>query len=1258
MRFAFWTEKLRQRMAGLSRRRPVPQVHPQAERCEARCLPTVSALLFTDPFNTLLKDLTIQSDSNDDITVSVSGGFVQITSGNGGGAQVALPGQPTNLDPATLARIDIIGSDDVNRITLSGVNTTNLFSATLVVTVTGRDSNDRIDATGSDIAMSFSGGNGADVLIGGLANDTLDGNDGADTLTGNLGDDSLLGGNGADSIFGNAGLDLINGGDGADSIAAGDDADNVNSGNGADTIDGGLGDDILNGDGGNDSINGNDGNDSILGGADQDSIQGGAGNDTVNAQGGTDTIDGGAGTDSLLGGDGTDSILGGDDNDLISGDAGNDTISGGDGDDSLLGGSSDDSMNGDTGNDTVLGQAGNDTLLGGGGSDSLDGGAGKDLLSTFVPTLRIGDASVMEGNSGQRSLSFTITLSSTYFLPVTVFVATQDVSASAGSDYVALAASQTVTFLPGETSKTVAVTVTGDANLEVDETFSVVLSNASGALIVDGIGTGTIINDDVGGAGSFGLGNIILQIRPFTGSVGQISRIYEFTRAGTLLRQINTRPTDTDWRDVTFDVNGNLAVYNGTFNPVLTTFNPVINTFTDLPGLAGWSTINNLTYGGIAAFGNFVFAADMATAGAGAPNGILRFDRVTGVITRFGSSSANGPGDVIDLTIGLDGLLYVQAPGTSPGGNVVTVYDPTTLQQIRSVDLQADLRAIAVNRTGEIFAVGQSGNVRHYASDGTFINTIVTTLTNPGRFDLDLSQDNRSLLITSGTFELGVLDLQTGLTNVFNYPSPVPGGLGPFPAFATWAELPLGPTTNTPTPPTDTGNDTHIGGDGDDTILAGDTDDLLNGGSGNDSINAGNGNDTVFGGSGADSITGGDGNDTLMGQGGNDLIEGSAGDDQFVWSGAADGKDTVSSSSGFDTASVNGTDNADIYTIGQTTTGQLMVTESGVSFVIASNIVNVTVNGNDGDDSITVGSLSKVAGTILTINGGTGNDGLSAASATLGQVRLAINGNAGNDTLTGSAGNDTLDGGDDNDSLYAGAGNDSAIGGLGDDVLSGQDGNDTLNGGDGDDFAVGGNGNDGLLGGLGNDTLQGQAGNDTVQGNDGSDFLSGLTGNDSLLGGTGLDTLDGGDNDDTLDGEFGDDSLTAGLGNDKLRGGDGNDSLDGSDGDDELNGGDGDDLLVAGAGNDGLDGGDGNDVMNGGGGNDVLAGKDGSDSMSGGSGNDTLLGGDGDDSINGQGGSDVIAGNEGIDTLVTDASDIVNELFAFSQTLLDKLNGG
>jgi hypothetical protein len=114
------------------------------------------------------------------------------------------------------------------------------------------------------------------------------------------------------------------------------------------------------------------------------------------------------------------------------------------------------------------------------------------------PRLSINSPRITEGDSGTKVLSFTVTLSAAYDQPVTVHYATQDGSASAGSDYVAK--SGNLTFSPGgPLSQTITVTIKGDKQKESDEYFYVVLSGASSnVMIYDGYGLGTILNDEPG----------------------------------------------------------------------------------------------------------------------------------------------------------------------------------------------------------------------------------------------------------------------------------------------------------------------------------------------------------------------------------------------------------------------------------------------------------------------------------------------------------------------------------------------------------------------------------------------------------------------------------------------------------------------------------------------------------------------------------------------------------------------------------------
>lgn len=433
--------------------------------------------------------------------------------------------------------------------------------------------------------------------------------------------------------------------------------------------------------------------------------------------------------------------------------------------------------------------------------------------------------------------------------------------------------------------------------------------------------------------------------------------------------------------------------------------------------------------------------------------------------------------------------------------------------------------------------------------------------------------------------------------------------------------------------------DVITGGDGNDTIYGGMDNDTINGMAGNDSLDGGLGNDSLLGGAGADTLTGDEGDDTLDGQNGNDVVAGGDGEDTYVWNGAGDGVDTLSSISGYDRVRVNGNGGSNNYTVSQVS-GQVKVTDGSASITVASVIQVIEINGGGGDDTINVQALDRVGtATLLTINGDAGSDTITAAGMKLGLVYLALNGGAGNDSLTSGNGNDTLDGGEGNDRLDGGLGNDLLLGGLGVDRLIGGDGNDTAFGGDDQDSISGGNGDDSLSGEVGADTIEGGSGNDTIDGGLAADTLRGDAGNDSLLGGNDADSLLGGAGNDSLIGGGSDDTLSGEIGNDKIFGEDGNDSISGGDGDDTLNGGDGDDTLSGDLGNDLIGGANGSDFLNGGAGNDTLTGGDGNDTLLGGANNDVLLGDEGDDVLNGQGGTDTLTPGEGNDT-VADAAEL------------------
>jgi hypothetical protein len=111
------------------------------------------------------------------------------------------------------------------------------------------------------------------------------------------------------------------------------------------------------------------------------------------------------------------------------------------------------------------------------------------------PRLSIDDAGVVEGDAGTQNLMLTMRLSYASDLTITASYTVDSGAASPGVDFHG-ALSGTVTFAPGETSKTLTFTVSGDTAVEANEAFTVNVTSATNTVIEDGQGLGTILNDE------------------------------------------------------------------------------------------------------------------------------------------------------------------------------------------------------------------------------------------------------------------------------------------------------------------------------------------------------------------------------------------------------------------------------------------------------------------------------------------------------------------------------------------------------------------------------------------------------------------------------------------------------------------------------------------------------------------------------------------------------------------------------------------
>jgi hypothetical protein len=269
--------------------------------------------------------------------------------------------------------------------------------------------------------------------------------------------------------------------------------------------------------------------------------------------------------------------------------------------------------------------------------------------------------------------------------------------------------------------------------------------------------------------------------------------IYETTLDGTVVGAYATQypggnyPATEYARDLVVDDDGIVHLYNGTFSPYLSSRDPAagLPTWTHQT-YPDWKTVNNGTYGGIDVYKNQVFVTDML-----ASNGVVAFDMDSNVAVRFADGT-----DAIDLTVGLDGLLYVLSPGGSPGGRTVDVYDPETYALIRSIDLTAIFgwnahRAIAVNTNGHIYVADWDGEIHHIDAAGTLIQTIAPPCDWIGRdiqcsfYDINISESGQ-LALGSRIGEIVITDVNFASVSKFQ--------IGDRGAFVEFVPQPVGPT--------------------------------------------------------------------------------------------------------------------------------------------------------------------------------------------------------------------------------------------------------------------------------------------------------------------------------------------------------------------------------------------------------------------------------------------------------------------------------
>jgi VCBS repeat-containing protein len=303
----------------------------------------------------------------------------------------------------------------------TAANVENLVLTGTALTASGNELNNVL--VGNANGNALNGGGGNDLLAGWLGNDTLDGGTGNDTYLYNQGDgrDTLADASGSDSVRFGAGISL-------DSLSAREYLQNgqrrifisILDANGEEQADQGLdfaldangvspieqfvlangqsfsleqvkpaqvsslgsnGNDKMTGSRADDTIDAGNGDDTVYGRSGNDVLYGGNGNDALFGEAGADKLYGGNGNDSLYGGYGNDLLDGGNGEDELWGGAGNDSVNGGNDGDLLATGAGDDSIIGDNGADVVIAGAGNDSIDAGNDGDFIDAGTGNDSIA-------------------------------------------------------------------------------------------------------------------------------------------------------------------------------------------------------------------------------------------------------------------------------------------------------------------------------------------------------------------------------------------------------------------------------------------------------------------------------------------------------------------------------------------------------------------------------------------------------------------------------------------------------------------------------------------------------------------------------------------------------------------------------------------------------------------------------------------------------------------------------------------------------------
>ncbi|HUO08217.1 MAG TPA: choice-of-anchor R domain-containing protein [Phycisphaerae bacterium] len=304
-----------------------------------------------------------------------------------------------------------------------------------------------------------------------------------------------------------------------------------------------------------------------------------------------------------------------------------------------------------------------------------------------VPTLGVSDASATNMDYTNSTMTFTVTLSSAATSSVMVNYATADGTAVAGTDYTA--ANGTLTFAPGETSKTVDVTVLGSYAISLNKTLSLTLTSPTNATIAAATGVGTIVNNNLPG----------LSIGSAT-----IAAIDGYPDAQTMsfpvtLSSAAPFPVTVDY------ATGNMvgATGNGDSGRRRLDYTAANGTLTFAPGET--SKTISVTVNGASSLGNETFDVNLS----GAANATISMGTAVGTISYAG----------MDLSDNTQGAYYGELAASSsvdwPAASFTTGSDA---QSLKSITVPLELES---SGTVSLMIYSDNGGV-----PGTYVGTLIS----------------------------------------------------------------------------------------------------------------------------------------------------------------------------------------------------------------------------------------------------------------------------------------------------------------------------------------------------------------------------------------------------------------------------------------------------------------------------------------------------------------------------------------------------